>query len=243
MKVLITGGSSEIAQAMVKKLQAEGHEIAVTASSEKSAAEVRKYYSNDITVYLYDLAQSESRDENFGQYLDECDVLILNAATKVKELKRFHHIKKEEIQSSLEADVVGNTTLIQAVLPGMIQRKFGRIVFISSIAANSGSSRYGLYCLTKNAIEGLIYNLAVDFGRYNILSNIIRPGLMQTSRTERFWGKEGYVDNVSKIIPQGSMGQPHQIASALGPLLEPESYINGQAINVSGGMPLVSRYL
>jgi 3-oxoacyl-[acyl-carrier protein] reductase len=228
---------------MVEKLLKEGHQVAVTASNVDSANEVKKHYSKDVSVFVLNLHENDNLNSELTSYLAGCDYLILNAATKVKKLKRFHHIDKGEIRDSLEADVVGNTTLIQLALPHMIKRKFGRIVFISSIAANIGSSRYGLYCLTKNAMEGLIYNLAVDFGRYNVLSNILRPGLMQTSRTERFWGKEGYIENVSKVIPQGKMGQPAEIASALTSLLAEDCYINGQAINVSGGMPLVSRYL
>jgi 3-oxoacyl-[acyl-carrier protein] reductase len=145
----------------------------------------------------------------------------------------------DEIQSVLSQDVVGNLRLLQAVLPGMIERRFGRLVLISSMTVPMGSGRYGLYSLSKGALESLFLNLAVDYGSYNILSNIVRPGTIRTQRTKRFWSREKYVEKVNAFIPQGAMGTPAQVAEALDPLLSATSYMNGSVVAVSGGLPLV----
>jgi 3-oxoacyl-[acyl-carrier protein] reductase len=239
MKVLITGGRSELAQGMVEKLLTEGHDISVTASTAESVDDVKEIYkSQNVKVLEYNLSKPDELSSEMRTYLEEeCDALILNAATKVEKLKLFHHLKKEDIQQSLESDVLGNCVLIQNALTGMIKKKNGRIIFISSTTSIMGTSRYGLYSLTKNALEGLILNLAIDYGKHNIQANIIRPGLMQTQRTKRFWEREGYLDKVSKLVPSARMGQPADIANMVKCLLEKDCYINGEAINVSGGLP------
>ena len=190
MKVFITGGSSEIAQGIIKRLFSKGHDILTTSSSKENMSEVENVYKKlniPVRVIHHNLSESSLTTELSEYLLNECEVLILNAASKVEKLKLFHHMKSEELSKSIDGDILGNCLLIQKSLEGMVDRKFGRIIFISSTASNMGTSRYGLYCLTKNAIEGLINNLSIDYGKHNILSNTISPGLMQTERTKRFW--------------------------------------------------------
>ena len=122
----------------------------------------------------------------------------------------------------------------------MKENQFGRILFISSVAATNGTSQYGLYSMGKSAIEGLITNIAVDYGKYNITANTIRPGIIKTQRTKRFWERSYYEKRMSRGIPMGKLGEPEQVASACLPFLDKESYITGTSLNVSGGLPLIN---
>jgi 3-oxoacyl-[acyl-carrier protein] reductase len=240
MRVLITGGRSDIAQSMTKMLNSQGHQVFVTASNAESASEVQEIYKKKATTLLFNLRNYAEPNTEFSEELNKgFDILILNAATKVKKLKLFHHFTMDEINKNIQSNIQGNVWLIQQLLPSMIEKKFGRILFISSIAANTGTSRYGAYCLTKNALEGLMLNLAVDYAKHGIYSNILRPGVIKTERTKRFWSKESYIEKVTNFIPAKKLGEAHHIAKAAMPMIDEDSYLNGAVLNVGGGLPLI----
>jgi NAD(P)-dependent dehydrogenase (short-subunit alcohol dehydrogenase family) len=94
--------------------------------------------------------------------------------------------------------------------------------------------------LAKSALEGLMRNLAVDYGRYGITANTIRPGIIRTERTAKVMSNPKYEIRVGRMIPSGVVGEPDQVAEVVELLLSKTSYINGQALNVGGGLPLVS---
>ena len=243
MRILITGGSSEIGQAIAKRFARPGNEIFYTASSPKTLEVCEKAYT-EAKIPARGLVlrldrTSEPSAEATALLEKGVDALILNAASAVRKLRPFHLTSARDLEDSIDQNVLGNARLIQAVLPGMVKRKFGRLVFISSVAVAMGAPRYGVYSLTKGALEALFLNLAVDYGPCDILSNVVRPGTIRTERTRRFWSKPGYVEKLSSIIPQGRMGLPAEVAEALDPLLSETSYINGSILHVSGGFPLV----
>lgn len=245
MRVLVTGGSSDIGQAILTdRFRYYKDEIIFTASSKESLCKVKeKLEKADVksTGLLFDLSDPEKYRKDWDKTFADNPIegLVLNAAQRTEKLKLFHHMDPADIDRYVQANIQGNLWAIRYALPQMIKQKFGRIVFISSLSAASGTSRYGVYCLCKSAIEGLIKNLAVDYGRHNILSNIVRPGIIKTERTKRFWDRESYIDKTSKIIPQGELGSPNQIAYGLRSLMDIHQYINGETITISGGLPLM----
>ncbi len=243
MNILITGGRSDMAYEMVKRYSAIGHSCIVTASSDESVLDVTKLYLNiepKVKVVRFLLERAEESQEVIQSLLEDSgiDVVILNAWNKVENLQLFHDCSNEEMETELD-NIKGNLWLLKQILPHMKDKNFGRVLFISSIAAINGASRYGMYCLGKAAMEGIIYNLAVDYGEYNIFSNILRPGIIKTERTKRFWEKDFYIAKVSRPIPAMRMGEATQVAKATLPFIDKDSYISGTSINVSGGLPLI----
>ena len=81
--------------------------------------------------------------------------------------------------------------------------------------------------------------MAVDYSANNILSNIVRVGLIKTSRTEQFWKRPAYQEKMAQINPQGMMGEAAQVAEAMDPLLSKTSFMTGSVVTVSGGLPLM----
>lgn len=237
MKILVTGGSSDIAKAIVERRLQAGDSITVTASTaEKLTKTLAEYGKNkDLSGIVYDL-QDPSSIKNVE---DEFDAIVLNAASRNAKLRKFHEWDVEEMEDYLATNVTGNLRLLQKLLPGMVKRKFGRIVFVSSLSVTQGTSRFPLYCASKSAIEGLILNLAVDYGADNIFSNIIRPGIIATERTKKFWKRSHYLERVQEIVPARALGKPEQVAEAIDPLLSKTSFMNGSIVTVSGGLPLL----
>lgn len=242
MRIVITGGRSSIAQALAADRAARGDEVCLTASSRATCLELESQCrSSGIAAAcdVYDLACRDPLEESFEARVRAADALVLVAATPVRTLDLFHAVPAADVDAAVDADIGGNLRLLRVALPGMLEREFGRIVFVSSVSAAMGTPHYGTYCLTKSALEGLIVNLAVDYGSRNVLANVVRLGVFRTRRTERFWSQSRYAARAAAAIPQGRLGEPASIAEAFAPLLSPAQYINGTVITVAGGLPLV----
>jgi 3-oxoacyl-[acyl-carrier protein] reductase len=243
MNLLITGGSSDIALAIAQRRVKLGDSVVITCSSEDRLQKtLHRYKECGISVrgIVYNFIEPEACEATLAELLQvPIDGVILNAFTRVSQLRKMHALSYPSIQKYLNENVHGNLWLIHKLLPHFLKNQFGRLVLISSLSSITGTSRYPVYCTAKAALEGLFLNLAVDYSADNILSNIVRVGLIKTSRTEQFWKNHKYQEQVSKIIPQGTMGEPDQVAEAIDPLLSARSFITGSVLTVSGGLPLV----
>ncbi len=244
MKICITGGGSEIAQAIALRRLKLGDEIIISSSSEETLKKSLGFFEKEgftVQGFVFSLENPEASKTEFQKIVNlDFDALILNASTKVASLKPFHEIEPSEFKSEIDTNVYGNAWLLRMTLPMMIANKFGRLVFVSSLSAVQGTSRYGGYCLIKSGMEGLFLNLAVDYGQHGISSSIVRPGLIATSRNKKFWSRGHYAEKMQAIIPQGSFGTPTSVAEAIDPLISKNSYMNGSIVTVSGGLPLMN---
>ncbi|HAU3880691.1 TPA: SDR family oxidoreductase [Legionella pneumophila] len=243
MNILITGGSSDIAQAIAKRRSESGDKIIITCSNDDSLNETLAIYRQqniDVTGFIYNFSDPQACENDLELILREpLDGIILNAFTRVTQLRKLHALPYHAVRTYLDNNLNGNIWLIHRLLPALLKNKFGRLVLISSLSATAGTSRYPVYCAAKAALEGLFLNLAVDYSANNILSNIVRVGLIKTSRTEQFWKNPVYQEKVMQIIPQGTMGEPTQVAEAIDPLLSKTSFMTGSVVTVSGGLPLM----
>lgn len=240
MNILITGGSSDIAKAIAKRRLELGDQIIITSSNQEKLEQTLELYAQEnmqVQGLVYNFAHPKESEAALQEL--KLDGIILNAFTRVSQLRKLHALSYPAIQSYIDENLHGNLWLIHHLLPALLANKFGRLVLISSLSAISGTSRYSAYCTTKAALEGLFLNLAVDYSVNNILSNIVRVGLIKTSRTKQFWTKPAYQDKMAQIIPQGMMGEAAQVAEALDPLLSKTSFITGSVLTVSGGLPLM----
>lgn len=241
MKILITGGGSEIGAAIADRQAAMGNEILVTATSEKSLQQAIDRLKSEgvqakgFVFRLEDPRASEKELESAAK--SGIDGIVLNAFERVPALKRFHEIPWEKSSAYLRSNIEGNAWLVHKLLPSMIDRRMGRIVLISSLTAQVGTSFYGTYCMAKRALEGMILNLATDYGEFGIRSNILRPGIIATERNERFWKRSSYQERIQEIIPAQTIGKPVDIAVAMDPFLAKDCYCNGSALDVTGGLP------
>jgi 3-oxoacyl-[acyl-carrier protein] reductase len=246
MRVLVTGGSSEISKAIVARRLEKGDEVLITASSEKSLESTLAHYADSshgysVKGFVFDLADPESQAEAVDRAVGNkgLDAIVLSAFAKQPALKPFVDFKYEEYRDYLRANIEGNAWLVHRFLPGMIERGFGRLVFVSSVSAATGTSRYPAYCTAKSAVEGLFLNLAVDCGEHGVLANIVRPGVIATKRNEKLWRRTGYDKRIAEIVPAGAIGKPEHVAQVVDLALERDSYVNGAILPVSGGLPLL----
>ena len=243
MNLLITRGSSDIAQAIAQRRIQARDKIIITCSSEQSLHQTLEHYQKQkmtVTGFVYNFSAPEACEQDLTTILQEpIDGLILNAFTRVTQLRKLHALPYKAVRTYIDTNLHGNIWLIHRLLPSMLTNKFGRLLLISIMSSITGTSRYSAYCTAKAALEGLFLNLAVDYSANNILANILRVGLIKTSRTEQFWTKPLYQEKMAQIIPQGAMGEPGQVAEAIDPLLSRSSFMTGSVVTVSGGLPLM----
>ena len=233
MRTLISGGRSDIGRALIERRLSKGDTVLTTTSQTEQPLS----FSKPVDVMAFNLAKPEENSEAVQSWIDQgVDALILNAATRNTSLRRLHEYDKDEIISSFQENVMGNIWLLQKCLKKMSEQKFGRVLFISSMTVQ-GASRYGLYSASKGAIESLIRGVATDYGEFNINANIIRPSVVETERTKRFWKRSAYVDVMKPLIPLMRFAQPQDIAVASDMFLETQCYANGATLDLSGGFP------
>ena len=173
-------------------------------------------------------AAAEALNGCFGD--DAPDVIVYNAGIARDNL--FVFMSPEEWDSVIRTNLDGFYNTVQPLLMGMMARKSGRIVAISSASGQTGQGGQVNYSASKAALIGAVKALAREVGRKNILVNAVAPGFIETSMTANL-PKE----KILPLIPLNRAGLPEEVAGAVSFLCGPDaSYIQGQVLAVNGGL-------
>jgi 3-oxoacyl-[acyl-carrier protein] reductase len=163
----------------------------------------------------------------------EIDILVNNAGINI--IENIENISTNSLTQTLQTNLVAPTILIQELSSKMIERKFGRIVNISSIWSQVSKSGRGVYSATKSAINGLTKAVAVELSQHNILINAVAPGFVDTDLTRKNNSLE-QLELIKSNIPIKRLAQTSEIAELVYFLVsEKNSYITGQTIFIDGG--------
>jgi 2-hydroxycyclohexanecarboxyl-CoA dehydrogenase len=238
---LVTGGASGIGAATSRRLAAEGARVAVTDVNLEGANAI----ADEVTGGAYEL-DVRSQDsirvavEAATSDLGPIDVLVNNAG--YDEWGFFTNTDPELWDRVLAVNLRGVIAVTHAVLPGMQERRRGRIVNTASEAGRVGSSGSAIYSAAKAGVIGFTKAIAIENGRYGITSNAVAPGPIETpllmAAPEAFGdlGKR-LVENMVGSTNLRRLGQPDEVAAAITFLASDDaSYITGQALGVSGGL-------
>ena len=238
---LVTGGASGIGAATCRRLAAEGARVAVTDVNLDGARGVADEV--DGAAFELDVRSTDSvraAVEGAERELGPVDVLVNNAG--YDEWSWFTDTDEALWQRVLAVNLVGVIACTHAVLPGMQERRRGRIVNVSSEAGRVGSSGSAIYSAAKAGVIGFTKAIAIENGRYGITSNAIAPGPIETpllmGAPDAFGdlGKR-LVENMVGATNLRRLGQPDEVAAAIVFLASDDaSYITGQALGVSGGL-------
>jgi len=236
---LVTGGSRGIGKAIAQKL-AETSNVAVGYSNSKEQAvevvnSIQANGGNAIAVQI-DVTDNESVEKCFElieKELSSVEILVNNAGITKDNI--FPRLKQDDWDSVIDTNLTGSFRASQRAIKGMMKNKWGRIVFISSVAGISGNMGQSNYAASKAGMIGLAKTISKELGSRNITSNVIAPGYIDTDMTS-------FLNDVQKedIIGQLSIkrvGKPEDIANMVSFLCSDESeYITGQVFPVDGGL-------
>jgi 2-hydroxycyclohexanecarboxyl-CoA dehydrogenase len=227
---VVTGGGSGIGRAIAERLTADGYHVGTLDLNPSGTAFAQVA---DVT----DRAQVDAALAAVRERLGPITILV-NAAG-MDGFKRFTNLTFAAWQRVIDVNLNGVFHCIQAVLPDMLEARWGRIVNISSSSAQSGQQFMAHYVAAKSAVNGLTKALALEFGPSGITVNAIPPGFIDTPmlrRSEERGLLGGTIDEHIERTPVRRVGRPEDIAAACAFLISEEAgYITGQILGVNGG--------
>jgi NAD(P)-dependent dehydrogenase (short-subunit alcohol dehydrogenase family) len=226
---VVTGGGSGIGAAIVARLRADGHHVAIL---DLKPGDDEFAFAADVT----DRGQVDDALAAVRAKLGPISILVNGAG--LDSFKKFHDVTFERWQRVIDVNLNGVFHCIQAVLPDMIDAGWGRIVNISSSSTHSGAPYMAPYVAAKSAVNGLTKTLALEYGPAGITVNAVPPGFIDTPMM-RAAAEKGFLGDLDQTIaatPVRRMGRPEDIAAACAFLISEEAgYITGQILGVNGG--------
>ena len=234
--VLISGGDRGIGAAAAQAFYTAGYRVAVLYHQNAEAAARLEKALPGCTVVQCDVASRASCELAFHtveQALGHVDVLVCNAG--IAQQKLFTDITPEEWQRMLDVNLSGAFHLCQLALPGMIHRKAGRILTVSSMWGQTGGSCEVHYSAAKAGLIGLTKALAKEEGPSGVTVNCVAPGVIDTDMMAAFTAEDKAA--LAEETPVGRLGSAAEVAALLVYLAgENAGYITGQVFGVNGGL-------
>jgi NAD(P)-dependent dehydrogenase (short-subunit alcohol dehydrogenase family) len=249
---LVTGGAVGMGRAIARKFAEEGCSVVISDISEssgnKTTEEIAKAGGKAIFVRC-DVTQNSQVQDTVNSAIHKfgkIDILVNNAGG-LGTMWSLQEVTEEDWDRIIDLNLKSVFLCCKAVVPYMKEKKYGRIVNISSMGAVNPPRPVVHYHAAKAGVISLTQNLALELVNYNIRVNAIAPGPIRTEYYEpRLKNltdaqKEDYFNTKGKTTPMQRIGQPEEIAAvALFLVSESSSYITGELINVGGGLPLTS---
>ncbi len=236
-KVLVTGASRGIGQAIALTLAQAGGEVIGTATSAEGAERITarfKEASLSGRGLVLNIADADSIDALLKALGDGMpDVLVNNAGITRDNL--LLRMKPEDWDLVIQTNLTGVFRLTRSALRPMIKRRWGRIVNIGSVVADSGNPGQANYCAAKAGLEGFTRSLAKEVAARGVTANVVAPGFIETDMTRDL--PEAQREALAAQIPAGRLGTPEDVAGLVSYLAsEAASYVTGQTLHVNGGM-------
>ncbi|MFP4043765.1 MAG: acetoacetyl-CoA reductase [Rhodosalinus sp.] len=231
---LVTGGSRGIGEAISKRLKADGYEVAATYAGNDEKA---KAFTDEtgIKTYKWNVADYDASKEGLAKVeaeLGPIDVVVANAG--ITRDAPFHKMTPEQWKEVVDTNLTGVFNTIHPVWPGMRERKFGRVVVISSINGQKGQFGQTNYAATKAGDLGIVKSLAQEGARFGITANAVCPGYIATEMVMAV--PEKVREAIIGQIPVGRLGEPEEIARCVAFLVSDDaSFITGSTLSANGG--------
>ncbi len=230
---LVTGGSRGIGAAISNALKAEGYTVAATyAGNDEAAAKFTA--ETGIKTYKWNVASYDDSKAGIAQVeadLGPIDVVVANAG--ITRDAPFHKMTPEQWHDVVDTNLTGVFNTVHPIWPGMRERKFGRVIVISSINGQKGQFAQVNYAATKAGDLGIVKSLAQEGARAGITANAICPGYIATEMVMAV--PEKVRDSIVAQIPTGRLGEPEEIARCVVFLASEDSgFINGSTISANG---------
>lgn len=236
---LVTGASGGIGSDIARALHAQGATVALSGTRKEAldalAGELGER-THVLPCNLSDAAAVDTLPKQAEEALGNLDILVNNAGLTRDNL--FMRMKDEEWDEVIRVNLTAAFRLSRGVLRGMMKRRWGRIIGITSVVGVMGNPGQGNYAASKAGMIGMTKSLAQEVASRNITANCIAPGFIRSAMTDAL--NEEQQSRIMSTIPAGRLGEATEIAAAAVYLASEEAaYVTGQTLHVNGGMAMI----
>jgi 3-oxoacyl-[acyl-carrier protein] reductase len=238
-KALITGASGGIGGAIARALHAQGASVALTGTREAALAALSTELGERSHILAADLSRPEEPERLVRETeaaLGGLDILVNNAGVTRDGLAM--RMRDEDWQAVLDINLTAGFRLIRAALRGLLRRRHGRVISITSLVGTVGNPGQANYAASKAAVVAMSKSIAAEVASRGITVNCIAPGFITTAMTDKLTDEQRARGTAA--IPLERFGLPEEVAAAAVYLASAEAaYVTGQTLHVNGGMVMV----
>ena len=236
---LITGATGGIGESIARKMKSQGANLVISGTRLDALEKLQKDLGDGVFIAPCSLSDKEAVDNLIPEaerLVGQIDILINNAGITRDGL--LMRMKDEDIEEVLLVNLISAFKLSRSAIRGMMKRRMGRIINISSIVGVMGNPGQTNYVASKAGLIGFTKSLAQEIASRNITVNAIAPGFISTPMTDKL--NDEVKGKLLEKIPLGRLGSPEDIAHSVVFLSSDEaSYITGQTLHVNGGMVMI----
>lgn len=238
-KALVTGASGGLGASIAKALADRGASVALSGTREAALNETAVFLGKDVPILPCDLSDTAAVERLIPAAeaaLSGLDILVNNAGLTRDMLSM--RMKDEEWDQVIAVNLSAAFRLSRSAVKGMMKRRWGRIVNITSIVGVTGNPGQANYAASKAGLIGLSKSMAAEVAARHITVNCVAPGFIATAMTDKL--NEKQKEAILPHIPAGRMGAPEDVAAAVVYLASEEAaYVTGQTLHVNGGMVMI----
>jgi 3-oxoacyl-[acyl-carrier protein] reductase len=236
---LVTGASGGIGGAIARALHAQGATAALSGTRrgvlDQLAAELGER-THVLPCNLADKDEVEALVPRAEEAMGQLDILVANAGVTKDNL--FVQLRDEDWEQVLTVNLTATFRLARAAVRGMMRRRHGRVIGISSVVGVTGNSGQSNYVAAKAGMIGLMKSIAQEYAKRGVTANCVAPGMIQTAMTDKLNEKQR--EGIMARIPSARLGTPADIVGAVVYLASDEAaYVTGQTLHVNGGMAMI----
>ncbi|HTV37180.1 MAG TPA: 3-oxoacyl-[acyl-carrier-protein] reductase [Xanthobacteraceae bacterium] len=236
---LITGATGPIGGSIARSLHAQGAAIAISGTRHEVLQQLAAELGERVHVLpcnLADAKETEALVPRAEEAMGQLDVLVANAGMTRDNL--LVQLRDEDWEQVIAINLSATFRLTRAAVRGMMRRRFGRIVAITSVVGSTGNPGQANYVAAKAGIAGMIKAVAAEYAKRGITANCVAPGFILTPMTEKLNDKQREV--ILAKVPAARAGTPAEVAAAVVYLASNEAaYVTGQTLHVNGGLAMI----
>jgi 3-oxoacyl-[acyl-carrier protein] reductase len=236
---LVTGATGTIGGAIARRLHGQGATVAISGTRVEVLEQLAKELGGRVHLLPCDLADSDAVDAlvpRAEEALGQLDVLVANAGVTRDNL--LVQLRNEDWDQVIAINLNATFRLTRGALRGMMRRRFGRVIAITSVVGFTGNAGQANYVAAKAGIAGMIKAAAQEYSKRGVTANCVAPGFIVTPMTDKLNDKQR--DVILSKIPAGRAGTPDEVAAAVVFLASDEAaYVTGQTLHVNGGMAMI----
>jgi 3-oxoacyl-[acyl-carrier protein] reductase len=236
---LVTGASGGIGGGIARMLHKQGATVAISGTRRDALDKLATELGSRVHLFECDLSKTadvEALVPAVETAMEKLDILVCNAGITRDNL--FVQLKDEDWDQVIAINLTATFRLARKATLGMMRRRFGRIIGISSVVGVVGNPGQGNYVAAKAGMIGMMKSIAAEYSKRGVTANCVAPGFIATPMTDKLNDKQR--EAIMSRVPANRLGTPDDIAAAVVYLASNEaSYVTGSTIHVNGGMAMI----